>query len=181
MPARSLLVCLLAPLLLLACDPPRQTEPDPTPEATSPNDTPANPAPANPVTPPADPTATPPDLAAPPADAQRTANGVAWKVLRPGTGTAHPGPNDTVTVHYAGWTTDGKKFDASYDRNEPLTMPLYAVIPGWSEGIQPMTVGEKRRLWIPESLAYKGRPGFPAGMLVFDVDLIEIARTPGAQ
>ena len=54
------------------------------------------------------------------------------------------------------------------------TFPLNRVIPGWSEGVQLMTVGEERRFWIPEHLAYKGRPGAPKGMLVFDVELIAI-------
>ncbi len=121
-----------------------------------------------------DPTATPADVAAPPADATTTASGLASKVLRPGTGTKHPGASDTVTVHYAGWTTDGKLFDASYKRGQSTSFPLNRVISGWTEGLQLMVEGEKRRFWIPEALAYGGRPGAPAGMLVFDVELISI-------
>lgn len=121
-----------------------------------------------------DPTATPADVAAPPADATTTASGLASKVLRPGTGTSHPGASDTVTVHYAGWTTDGKLFDASYKRGQSTSFPLNRVIAGWTEGLQLMVDGEKRRFWIPENLAYGGRPGAPAGMLVFDVELISI-------
>lgn len=121
---------------------------------------------------------TPADVAAPPADAQTTASGLATKVLRPGTGTEHPKPTDTVTVHYAGWTTDGKPFDSSYGRGKPATFSLTRVIDGWIEGLQLMVPGEMRRLWIPETLAYKGRPGRPAGMLVFDVELISIQPAP---
>ena len=115
----------------------------------------------------------PPDVAAPPPDAQKTPSGLASKVLTPGSGTRHPRPNSRVTVHYSGWTTDGKMFDSSVRRGEPITFGLDEVIPGWTEGVQLMVEGEKRRLWIPESLAYAGGGG-PAGMLVFDVELIKI-------
>jgi len=116
----------------------------------------------------------PADVAAPPAEAELTRTGLASKVLQPGSGTDHPGPASTVTVHYTGWTTDGKMFDSSITRGEPATFPLNRVIPGWTEGLQLMVVGETRRLWIPEVLAYQGRPGAPAGMLVFDVELLSI-------
>jgi peptidylprolyl isomerase len=116
----------------------------------------------------------PPDVKAPPADAQKTASGLASKVLAPGSGDKKPTEFDKVKVHYTGWTTDGKMFDSSVKRGTPATFGVKGVIPGWTEGLQLMTAGEKRRLWIPESLAYKGRPGSPAGMLVFDVELIEI-------
>jgi len=63
-------------------------------------------------------------------------------------------------------------FDSS--RGEPAPMSLDGVIAGWTEGVQMMVKGEKRRFWIPESLAYQGQPGQPAGMLVFDIELIRI-------
>ena len=116
----------------------------------------------------------PPDVAGPPADAERTAGGLASKVLKPGTGTRRPLQSDTVTVHYTGWTTDGKMFDSSLQRGEPATFPLKQVIPGWTLGVGLMVEGEKRRLWIPQELAYQGQPGGPAGMLVFDVELLRI-------
>jgi peptidylprolyl isomerase len=114
----------------------------------------------------------PPDVAAPPEDATVTASGLATKVIQPGTGSKHPGAYDLVEVHYTGWTTDGKMFDSSVVRGEPIGLPLDAVIAGWTEGVQLMVVGEKRRLWIPEELAYEGQAGKPAGMLVFDVELL---------
>jgi FKBP-type peptidyl-prolyl cis-trans isomerase len=114
----------------------------------------------------------PDDVAAPPADAEKTASGLASKILTPGKGTTHPAKTDLVTVHYTGWTTDGKNFDSSLTSGKPATFPLDKVIAGWTEGVQLMVVGEKRRLWIPEELAYKGKEGRPAGMLVFDVELI---------
>jgi peptidylprolyl isomerase len=118
------------------------------------------------------PTVPPPDVAAPPADAGRTASGLAYKVLKPGTGTDRPGRYSRVTVHYSGWTTDGKLFDSSLMRGAPASFGLDQVINGWTEGLQLMVAGEKTRFWIPERLAYKGEPGSPRGMLVFDVELI---------
>ena len=116
----------------------------------------------------------PPDVAAPPKDAAVTASGLASKVIQAGTGTDKPGATDMVTVHYTGWTTDGKMFDSSVQRGEPAAFGLNRVIAGWTEGVQLMVVGEKTRFWIPQELAYKGAPGKPAGMLVFDVELLEI-------
>ena len=116
----------------------------------------------------------PPDVKAPPAKAAKTSSGLASLVVKPGTGKAHPGPTDEVTVHYTGWTTDGQMFDSSVARNEPITFGLNQVIAGWTEGVQLMVEGEKRRLWIPEKLAYRGQRGAPQGMFVFDVELIKI-------
>jgi FKBP-type peptidyl-prolyl cis-trans isomerase len=116
----------------------------------------------------------PADVKAPPADAKKTATGLAYKVIRPGTGKAHPKATDKVMVHYSGWTTDGKMFDSSVATGQPLTFPLNGVIAGWTEGVQLMVEGEKTRFWIPQALAYKGQSGAPAGMLVFDVELLRI-------
>jgi FKBP-type peptidyl-prolyl cis-trans isomerase len=116
----------------------------------------------------------PPDVAGPPADAQRTASGIASKLLAVGTGTRHPRPNSRVTVHYTGWTTDGQMFDSSVTANQPSSFELDGVIQGWTEGVQMMVEGEKRRFWIPGKLAYDGTPGRPQGMLVFDIELIKI-------
>ena len=115
----------------------------------------------------------PPDVAAPPSDAEKSSSGFASKVLTAGTGTTHPRASDSVTVHYTGWTTDGTMFDSSVSRGVPSTFPLNGVIRGWTEGLQLMVVGEKRRFWIPENLAYGGRRP-PLGMLVFDVELLAI-------
>jgi peptidylprolyl isomerase len=123
----------------------------------------------------------PSDVAAAPADAKKTPSGLALKVLTPGKGKDHPGPDDKVTVHYTGWTTDGKMFDSSVARGEPANFRVSGVIKGWTEGLQLMTTGEKARLWIPGNLAYgdnPGRPGMPAGTLVFDVELIDFTAAP---
>jgi len=122
--------------------------------------------------------AAPDDVAKPPADAVTTPSGLAMKVLQPGKGTAKPGPTDVVTVHYTGWTTDGKMFDSSVAAGRPATFPLNRLIQGWGEGVRQMVVGEKRRLWIPEALAYNGAPGRPAGMLVFDIELLDLPGVP---
>jgi len=117
---------------------------------------------------------TPVDVAAAPADAKKTASGLCYKVLKPGTGKVHPKPTSVVTVHYAGWTTDGNGFDNSYQRGEPMSIGCNQVIPGWTEALSLMVEGEKARFWIPEALAYKGQKGAPQGTLVFDVELLEI-------
>jgi FKBP-type peptidyl-prolyl cis-trans isomerase len=118
----------------------------------------------------------PADVAAPPADAGRTPSGLAFTVLSPGTGTERPDNDDLVTIHYTGWTADGQLFDSSHERGAPATIPIADAISGFRQGLQLMVEGEKRRLWIPESLAFRGAPGAPRGMLVFDVELIGIEK-----
>ena len=124
----------------------------------------------------ASPTTAPADVAAPPPDSQKTKSGLAYKVLKAGTGTDHPKRSSKVTVHYTGWTTDGKMFDSSVAKGQPATFPLDQVIPGWTEGVQLMVEGEKTRFWIPQRIAYDGQQGMPSGMLVFDVELIAIQK-----
>jgi FKBP-type peptidyl-prolyl cis-trans isomerase len=87
-----------------------------------------------------------------------------------------------VTVHYSGWKTDGTLFDSSVKRGQPASFPLNGVIKGWTEGLQLMVKGEKRRFWIPGNLAYGENPGGgrPGGMLVFDVELLGIQKAPEA-
>jgi peptidylprolyl isomerase len=122
----------------------------------------------------------PADVAAPPANAERTASGLASVVLQPGTGTEKPTLKDQVKVQYSGWTTDGKMFDSSVVRNRPAEFGVTQVIKGWTEGLQLMVTGEKRRFWIPANLAYgdSPRPGAPSGQLTFDVELLEIIKPP---
>jgi len=147
-----------------ATQPPATPPPPPTPPPPNPDDIPA-----------------PPDVKAAPADAQKTASGLASKVLTPGKGKEKPTAADSVQVHYTGWTTDGRMFDSSVKRGQPARFPLGNVIKGWTEGLQLMAVGEKRRFWIPANLAYGDtprRPGGPSGMLVFDVELLGITGAP---
>ena len=96
--------------------------------------------------------AAPPDVAAPPADALKTPSGLASKVLRVGLGRDRPSPHSQVLVNYSGWTPDGKLFDSSLTTGAPAQFGVDQVIPGWT-GLQLMVPGEKRRFWIPGSLA----------------------------
>jgi peptidylprolyl isomerase len=119
----------------------------------------------------------PEDVAAAPKDAKKTKSGLAYKVLTPGTGTVHPKATDTVEVDYTGWDLTGKMFDSSLTRGKTASFALDGVIPGWTEGVQLMVVGEKTRFWIPAAMAYgevPARPGAPAGNLTFDVELKSI-------
>jgi peptidylprolyl isomerase len=170
---RTLLVVGLG--LLLACHKASSSDTSPTASSTS---AAAESAPAAqdlvPNAPPA-----PADVGAAPADATKTPSGLASKVLKPGTGQKHPGPTDKVKVHYTGWTKAGKAFDSSIGK-EPIEFGVNEVIPGWTEGVQLMVVGEKRRFWIPAALAYGEHPrgGAPGGDLVFDVELLDFKEGP---
>jgi FKBP-type peptidyl-prolyl cis-trans isomerase len=99
--------------------------------------------------------------------------------LASGNGRA-PRKGETVTVHYTGWFTDGRKFDSSVDRNQPFSFVLGAgqVIAGWDEAVAQMNGGDKVKLTIPPELAY-GREGYPGAIppdstLVFEVELLSI-------
>jgi FKBP-type peptidyl-prolyl cis-trans isomerase len=107
--------------------------------------------------------------------------GIQIETLKPGSGDK-PKVTDTVQVHYTGMLIDGTKFDSSVDRGQPAEFPLDGVIPGWTEGLQQMQVGEKARLVIPSDKAYgdEGRPPRipPGSTLVFEVELIKIFTPP---
>jgi FKBP-type peptidyl-prolyl cis-trans isomerase len=117
--------------------------------------------------------APPPDVAAPPADAKKSPKGVSYKILKSVPGAKHPTLADTITANYTGWTTDGKEFDSSKRSGKPLVYPLTSLITGWQDVFPLMGVGESARIWVPEELAYKGKPGRPQGMLVFDIELLD--------
>jgi len=127
--------------------------------------------------------AAPPDVGRPPEDAVRTESGLAFRVLYEGGDGESPRPGDWVTVRYTGWTTSGIRFDGSGGDGGTVNVPVDAVIEGWSEGLQLMAPGEKRRLWVPGRLAYgevSGRPEAPTGTLVFDLELLKVHRPPPA-
>lgn len=105
-----------------------------------------------------------------------TASGLQYEVMTEGTG-AKPTLQDKVKVHYHGTLIDGKVFDSSVDRGQPISFALGQVIQGWQEGVQLMTVGSKYKLFIPYNLAYgergtNGIPGYSA--LIFEVELLGI-------
>ena len=109
-------------------------------------------------------------------------SGLLYKVEKEGTGAA-PKDSDTVVVNYKGTLIDGKEFDNSYTRGEPLSFRLDGVIPGWTEGLKNIKKGGKIQLVIPPDLAYgkTGVPGIPANStLVFDVELLDIKPAPKA-
>jgi FKBP-type peptidyl-prolyl cis-trans isomerase len=107
-----------------------------------------------------------------------TATGLRYTVMKSGTGTVHPKATDGVTVHYHGTLLDGTVFDSSVDRGQSATFPLNRVIPGWTEGLQLMRVGDKFKFEIPAPLAYGSGSPSPAippnSTLVFEVELLEI-------
>jgi FKBP-type peptidyl-prolyl cis-trans isomerase len=106
-----------------------------------------------------------------------TPSGLQYEILSEGTG-EKPGPADTVLVHYRGETLGGAVFDSSYERGEPLVVPLDRVIAGWSEGMRLTREGSTIRLYIPSDLAYGengvGRDIGPNALIIFEVDLIAI-------
>lgn len=104
-----------------------------------------------------------------------TSSGLQYQVLQAGTGTDHPGPKANVTVHYHGTLLDGTVIDSSVDRGQSISFGLNQVIPGWTEGVQLMVIGEKTRFYIPSHLAYGNRAAGaikPGSTLIFDVELL---------
>ncbi|MBK0382559.1 FKBP-type peptidyl-prolyl cis-trans isomerase [Pedobacter sp. SD-b] len=106
-------------------------------------------------------------------------SGLQYEVITMGTG-PKPKATDEVTVNYKGSLINGKQFDSSYDRNEPLTLPLDNVIPGWTEGVQLMPVGSKFRFYIPYQLGYgergAGQDIPPYSTLIFEIELMKIGK-----
>ncbi len=106
-----------------------------------------------------------------------TASGLQYEIVTEGTG-PKPAESDVVKVHYHGTTIDGKVFDSSVDRGEPVEFPVGQVIQGWVEALQLMPAGSKWKLYIPSELGYgvngAGSDIAPNSVLIFDVELLEI-------
>jgi len=111
-------------------------------------------------------------------ETKATASGLKYQVLKQGTGTTSPKATDIVNVHYHGTLLDGTVFDSSVQRGQPISFPLNGVIPGWTEGLQLMKVGDKFKFEIPPNLAYGPNSPSPAippnSTLVFEVELLGI-------
>jgi FKBP-type peptidyl-prolyl cis-trans isomerase FklB len=111
-------------------------------------------------------------------EVKTTPSGLQYEVIKEGTG-ARPTVEDSVTCHYAGSLTDGTEFESSFKRGEPITFALRGVIPGWTEGLQYMTVGSKYKFFIPYTLAYGVQDNGPipgGSTLIFEVELLEIKK-----
>jgi|ERR1017187_7638844 FKBP-type peptidyl-prolyl cis-trans isomerase len=146
-----------ASVCLLGCNKPTQNNGDNNADTNAPS---AAPAPAN------------------AGEMITTASGLKYQVLKHGTGTVSPKATDTVKVHYEGKLLDGTVFDSSIARGQPISFPLNRVIPGWTEGLQLMKVGDKFKFEIPPNLAYGANSPSPAippnSTLVFEVELLGI-------
>ncbi|MCB9591731.1 MAG: FKBP-type peptidyl-prolyl cis-trans isomerase [Sandaracinaceae bacterium] len=115
----------------------------------------------------------PESLTEPPASAGRSASGLRWVVVEPGTGTEHPEVGSRVRIHYTGWSADtGEIFAGTYVSGQPWRRVVQGMIPGLREGVPLMVVGERRLFWVPAELAYEGQEERPQGMLVFLVELV---------
>lgn len=108
-----------------------------------------------------------------------TASGLQYEVLTSGDGVT-PGPSDMVTTHYHGTLIDGRVFDSSVQRGQPIAFPVDGVISGWTEALQLMQVGDKWKLYIPPAMAYGTRGSPPAigpdETLIFEVELLDVQR-----
>jgi FKBP-type peptidyl-prolyl cis-trans isomerase FklB len=103
-------------------------------------------------------------------------SGLQYKVLKSGAGKT-PKLSDTVKAHYRGTLTDGTEFDSSYKQGKPVEFQVNGVIPGWTEILQKMKVGDKWQVFIPASLGYGPRgsgPIPPNATLIFDIELLEV-------
>ncbi len=153
-----LLIGLAASLCLLGCDKPEQTTTEQKPDDKAPAPSATAPAQKEEMT--------------------TTTSGLKYIVLKRGTGAASPKATDKVTVHYHGTLLDGTVFDSSVERGQPASFPLNAVIPGWTEGLQLMKVGDKFKFEIPPNLAYgpaSPSPKIPpTRTLVFEVELLAV-------
>lgn len=193
MPPKSYTLAAVAAAALIGCQSNRQLKPAPPPQPPGPANrsgptrapsNPPNPAPSTPATPAATPPAAPPSAApakpGSPLSHTETDSGLIIEDLVLGTG-REAGKFDTVKVNYIGTLADGKEFDNTYTRKEPLVANLATqVIKGWQEGITGMKIGGKRRLIVPPELGY-GHRGFPPSippdsMLIFEIELVDIVK-----
>ena len=106
-----------------------------------------------------------------------TLSGLQYEVMHKGDAIEHPKATDTVTVHYHGTLIDGTVFDSSVERGQSIDFPLNRVIPGWTEGVQLMSIGDKFRFFVPSTLAYGNRTAGKiqgGSVLIFEVELLAV-------
>lgn len=118
------------------------------------------------------------ELQAPPSDAECLPIGVCSKVIQPGDASRKVEAGQWVTLHYQGWTLTGECFEDTRAQGFSVTRPLKEFLKGIQVGVRLMCVGEKRRIWVPESLAFGGAMGKPKGQLVLDVEVIDASPAP---
>ncbi len=137
--------------------------------------------PEEPEKPPEDPFTSldaPADVAAPPSDAKKSKSGLAWKVVRKGTGTRKGGLNDSVFVHYTSWQPDGKRTATTRKRGQPKELRIGKAVPGWKETFQDMVEGERRRVWMPSKLAHPRSKRRKGGPRTVDFELVRLVIAP---
>jgi peptidylprolyl isomerase len=120
---------------------------------------------------------TPADLKQPPATAVRTPSGLAYQILKSGTGTTHPSARSTVTVHFSAWQNDGRMFESTVLANHPAQLSLATAPEGWRQALSSMVAGEKTRFWVPASLAFGEKPANrfnPPGDLLYEIELLSV-------
>lgn len=120
---------------------------------------------------------TPENLTQAPADATRTGSGLAYVILKPGTGTLHPSVTSKVTAHFTSWRSDGRIFETTVMTNHPALISVASAPLGWREAVTSMVAGEKARFWIPAALAFGEKPANrfnPPGDLVYEIELISV-------
>jgi FKBP-type peptidyl-prolyl cis-trans isomerase len=120
---------------------------------------------------------TPIDLKQAPEGAVRTSSGLAFQILKNGTGDRHPLLTDTVLLHFSGWTSDGSLFESTVVGNHPASLRVGTAMAGLREALTHMVAGQKARFWIPAGLAYGEKPANrfnPRGDLIYDVELLSV-------
>jgi peptidylprolyl isomerase len=122
----------------------------------------------------------PPRALTPPKDALTSKSGLSFRWNTRGERGSKPTLHDRVVMTYNAWTSDGELFDSSSFRGKPSSYPMRGLIPGWAEGLQLMSPGDKATFWIPEPLAYQGREGAPQGALIYEVELHDILSREGS-
>lgn len=120
---------------------------------------------------------TPTNVNEPPTSATRTSSGLAYEILKNGTGTTHPSVTSKVLVQFSAWRSDGRLYETTIMGNHPALVTLASAPTSWREALPLMVAGEKARFWVPSALAYGDKPAnrfHPPGALVYEIELLEV-------